>query len=84
MFPLFVKLVSVMVLCRTFHTTPEQGQKRMGYLPIFQVPKVFQVVCFTGISMAFRCLVLVPNITSVKGFRILSALVSVTAIVVAP
>ena len=39
-----------MILCRTFHTAPEQGQGpehgqgRMGYVPIFQVLKLFQVV----------------------------------------
>ena len=49
-----------MVLCRTFHTAPEQGQGRMWYAPIIQVLTLFQVVCFNGISMAFRCPVLVP------------------------
>ena len=34
-----------MVLCRTFHTAPEQGQGRMGYVPILQVLKLSQVVC---------------------------------------
>ena len=54
-----------MVLGRTFHTAseqgqgPEQGQRRMGYVPVFQVLKLFQVVCFNCISMAFRCPVLV-------------------------
>ena len=58
-----------MVLCRTFHTAPEQGKRpeqgrgRMGYIPIFQVLKLFQVVCFNDISMAFRCPVLVPDTT---------------------
>ena len=33
-----------MVLRRTFHTTPEQGQGRMGYVPIFQILKLFHVV----------------------------------------
>ena len=53
------------VLRRTFHTAPEQGwgpeqgQGRMGYVLIFQVLKLFQVVCFNDISMAFRYLVLV-------------------------
>ena len=48
-------------LCRNFHTAPEKGQgpeqeqERMGYIPIFQVPKLFPVVCFNDISMAFRC-----------------------------
>ena len=37
---------------------PEQGQGRMGYVPIFQVLKLFQVVCFNCISIAFRCPVL--------------------------
>ena len=45
-----------MVLCRTFYTAPEQGQGpeqghgRMGYIPIFQVLKLFQVVCFSCFS----------------------------------
>ena len=43
-----------MVLRRTFHTTPEQGQGRMGYVHIFHVLKLFQVVCF-NISIDFRC-----------------------------
>ena len=49
-----------MVLRRTFHTAPEQwqgheqGQRRMGYVPIFQVLKRFQVVSFNGISMEFQ------------------------------
>ena len=30
-----------MVLCTTFHTAPEQGQGRMGYVPIFHVLKLF-------------------------------------------
>ena len=40
-----------MVLSRTFHTAPEQeqgpeqGQGRMGFVPIFQVLKLVQVVC---------------------------------------
>ena len=47
-----------MVLRRTFHTAleqeqgPEQGQGRMGYVPIFQVLKLFQVVCFNDISIS--------------------------------
>ena len=36
--------IGCMALCRTFHTAPEQGQGRMGYVPIFQVLKLFQVV----------------------------------------
>ena len=59
-----------MVLCRTFHTASEQGQGRMGYVPIFQVLKLFQVVCFNDISMAFRCPVLVQDTASVNGFCI--------------
>ena len=57
-----------MVLCRTFHTAPKQWQGRMGYVPIFQVLKLFQVVCSNGISMAFRCSFLVRDTASVKGF----------------
>ena len=41
-----------MVLCRTFHTTPEQGQGRLDYVPIFQVLKLFQVVCFNGFKVS--------------------------------
>ena len=67
-----------MALCRTIHTAPEQGQEpkqeqgRKGYVPIFQVLRLFQVVCFNDISMAFRCPVLVPDTTSVNGFCIIS------------
>ena len=38
--------------CRTFHTAPEQGpepdqaQGRISCIPIFQVPKFFQVVYY--------------------------------------
>ena len=60
------------VLCRTFHFAPqqgqgqgpEQGQGRMGYVAIFQVLKLFQVVGFNDISMAFRCPVLAPDTAS--------------------
>ena len=44
-----------MVLRRTFHTAPEQEQGteqrqgRMGYVPIFQVLKWFQVACSNDI-----------------------------------
>ena len=70
--------IGCIVLCRTFHTAPEQrqgpeqgqGQGRMGYVPIFQVLKLFQVTCFNCISMAFRCLALVPDTPSVNGFCI--------------
>ena len=61
-----------MVLCRTFHTAPEQGQGRMGYVPIFGVLKLFQVVCFKCISMAYRCPVLVLDTASVKDFCTIS------------
>ena len=46
-----------MVIRRAFRIAPEQeqGQGRMGYVPIFQVLKLFQVVCFNCISVAFRC-----------------------------
>ena len=68
-----------MVLRRTFHIAPEQkqGQGRMGYVPIFQVLKLFQVVCFNWISMAFRCPVLAPDIASVNGFCKILVLVPV-------
>ena len=68
-----------MILCRTFHTAskqeqvPEQGQERMGYVLIFQLLKMFQMVCFNSISMAFRCPVQVTDTASVKGFRIILA-----------
>ena len=41
-----------MTLCTTFHIAPkqaqgpEEGQGRIDYIPIFQVLKLFQVVCF--------------------------------------
>ena len=49
----------------------------MGYVIIFQVLKLFQVVCFNGNSMVFRHPVLVPDTASVKGFCIISAPVPV-------
>ena len=49
----------------------------MVYVPIFQVLKLFQVVCFNEISMAFRCPVLVPDTASVKAFCIISVQVPV-------
>ena len=67
-----------MVLRRTFHTTPEQGQGseqrqgRMGYVPILLVLKLFQVECFNDISMAFRCPILVPDTANVNDVCIMS------------
>ena len=64
-----------MVLRRTIHIAPEQrqgpeqGQGRMGYIPIFQVLKLFQVVCFNDISMA--------DTANVNGFCIMSVQVPV-------
>ena len=64
-----------MVIRRTFHTAPEQeqgpeqGQGRMGYAHIFQVLKLFQVVCSNDISMA--CSVQAPDTASVNGFCII-------------
>ena len=66
-----------MVLRRTFHTAleqdqePEQGQGIKGYVPIFQALKLFQIMCFNDISMAFRSLVLAPNMATVKSFCII-------------
>ena len=63
-----------MVIRRTFHTAPEQeqgpeqGQGRMGYVPIFQVLKLSWVVCFNDFSMAFRGPVLAPDTASVNSF----------------
>ena len=60
----------------------------MGYTPNFQVMKMFQVVCFSDISMIFRCPVLVPDTASVNGFCIITVLVPVsvpdTASVITP
>ena len=78
--------------CRSYQNAPEQRhgpeQKRMAYIPIFQVLKLFQVVCFNNISMAFRCPVLVPDTVSVNNFCILSVQVPVpvldTASVITP
>ena len=65
-------LMDCMVLCRTFHTAPEQGQGRLGYIPTFQDLKlVSDGVCYNGISMAFRCPVLVPDTASVNSFCII-------------
>ena len=73
-----------MVLGRTFHTAPEQEQgpntdreEWVMYVPIFQVLKLFQVMCFNCISMAFRCPVLAPDTASVSAFCILSVPVPV-------
>ena len=60
-----------MVLCRTFHTVPEQGQGRMGYVPILLFLKLFQVVCFNDISMALMCPILVPDTANVNVFCII-------------
>ena len=60
------------MVLRTFHTAPEQGQGRLGYVLIFQVLKLFQVVCFNDISMDFRCSVLASDTASVNGFYIIS------------
>ena len=75
-----------MVLSRTYHTTPEQAQERMGYVPIFQVMKLFHVVCFNCISMTFRCPVLFPDTASVEDLFIISVSVPVpdTASVITP
>ena len=73
-----------MVLRRTFHTVPEQGQGRKGYVPIFQGTELFQVMCFNDISITFRCLVLVPDTASVNSFCIISVPVPETANVSIP
>ena len=58
------------MVLRTFHIAPEQGQGpvqgqgRMGYVPIFQVLKLLQVVYFNDISMVFKCPVLAPDTAS--------------------
>ena len=69
--------VSCMVLRRTFHIEPEREQGRIGYVPIFQVLKLFHVVGFNNISMAFRCPVLAPDTASVNDFCIISFLVPI-------
>ena len=51
----------------------------MGYVPSFQVLKLFRVVHFKEISMAFRCPVLAPDTASVNGFCIILVLVPVPA-----
>ena len=77
--------MSCMVLRRTFHTAPEQeqgpeqGQGRMGYGPIYEVLKLFQVVCFNCISIVFGCPVLAPDTASVNGFYIIQVPVPVLA-----
>ena len=45
-----------LVLCRTFHIVPEQGQGRMGYVPIIHVLKLFQVVRFKSYFNGFQVL----------------------------
>ena len=64
--------IGCMVLRRTFHTAPEQGPGRMGYGHIFQVLKLFQVVFFNDIAMAFGCPVPVPDTANLNGFCIIS------------
>ena len=56
----------------------EQGQGRMGYIPIFHVLKLFQVVCFNDTSMASKCPVLAPDTASGNGFCIILVLVPVS------
>ena len=51
----------------------------MGYVPSFQVLKLFRVVHFKEISMAFRCPVLALDTASVNGFCIILVLVPVPA-----
>ena len=52
----------------------------MGYIHSFQVLKLFQVVCFNDISMAFRCPVLVKDTGSVNGFYIMSVTVQAQSV----
>ena len=72
-----------MIFCRIFYTAPEQRQGseqrqgRMGYIPILQVLKLFQVVCFNDISMAFGYPDLVPDAASVNSFCIILVLILV-------
>ena len=47
----------------------------MGHVPSFQVLKLFRVVHFKEISMAFRCPVLAPDTANVNGFCIILVLV---------
>ena len=75
-----------MVLRKTFHIAPEQGQgpeqgQAMGYVPIFQGLKLFQVVCFSDISMTFRCPVPIPDTASVNGFYIITVTIPVPVLV---
>ena len=70
-----------LVLYRTFHTASEQGQERKGNVPIFQVLKLFHMVCF-NMSMPFRSLVLAPDTATVKSFCLI--LVPDTASVITP
>ena len=50
-----LRKIACMVLSRAIHTAPEQGQGRIGYVPIFQVLKLFQVVWyFNGFQVASR------------------------------
>ena len=70
-----------------FHTAPEQeqgpesGQGRMGYVPIFHILKLFPLVCFNWISVAFKCPVLAPYTTSVNGFCKILVLVPIPVLV---
>ena len=85
-------LLERILVYKTFHTAPDEGQgpepwqRRIGCGPIFQVLKLFQVVCFNCISMDIGSPVLVLVQVSVKGFCIISVpvpvLFSVTASVI--
>ena len=56
--------------------------ERLGYITIFlQVLKLFQMVYFNDISMAFRCTLRVTDTASVNSFCIISVLVLVSVLV---
>ena len=57
------------------------GTGKNGYVPIFHILKLFPLVCFNWISVAFKCPVLAPYTTSVNGFCKILVLVPIPVLV---
>ena len=58
-----------MVLCRTFYTDLNKNREN-GLCTHFSGPETVSGACFNGISMDFRCLVLISDTASLNGFCI--------------
>ena len=70
-----------MNLCRIFYIALEKGQGRIGYISIFQLLTLFQVVAFNCILMSLSRPVLVQDTARVKGFCIRSVWMSFPTLV---